>query len=326
MALVNADRVKETSVTTGVGAYDLAGAVTGFRTFVAGVATGNTCWYCATNGTDWEVGIGTVTDATPDTLSRTTILSSSNAGAAVNWGAGTKTIFCTLPAERTPGEEFSRKILAQLACAAATLEDCYTVASGEQAEITGLTVANRTATSISFRASLAIAGAADDNKQYTHYNLVIPGNDTLMLPCSIPLAATDVLRTYASAVGLSVNVSGRRITAANNSYTYKVLAQLACAATTLQDVYTVPSGKAAEIATVIIANRSASSVAFRLSLAVAGAADDNKQYTHYNLVIPGNDSIEINDRFDLATTDVLRVYAASANLSVNVIGREVTNV
>lgn len=98
MALVHADRVKETSTTTGTGTYSLAGALTGFRTFVAGIATGNTCYYAATDGTDWEIGLGTVTDATPDTLARTTILASSNAGAAVNWGAGTKTLFCTPPA------------------------------------------------------------------------------------------------------------------------------------------------------------------------------------------------------------------------------------
>lgn len=100
MAFVNADRVKETSTTTGAGTYDLDGGVTGFRTFVAGIGTGNTCWYVATNGVDWEIGVGTVTDASPDTLARTTILSSSNAGAAVNWGAGTKTLFCGLPASK----------------------------------------------------------------------------------------------------------------------------------------------------------------------------------------------------------------------------------
>ncbi len=100
MAFAIDDRVKETSTTTGTGTYDLAGAVAGFQTFVAGIGTGNTTWYAATDGTGWEIGIGTVTDATPDTLARTTILSSSNADAAVNWGAGTKTITCSLPASR----------------------------------------------------------------------------------------------------------------------------------------------------------------------------------------------------------------------------------
>jgi hypothetical protein len=98
MPLTHADRVKETSTTTGTGTYNLAGAVTGFRTFVAGVGNGNTCYYTATDGTDWETGIGTVTDATPDTLARTAILSSSNSDAAVSWAAGTRTISCTLPA------------------------------------------------------------------------------------------------------------------------------------------------------------------------------------------------------------------------------------
>lgn len=94
MAHVNADRVKETSTTTGTGTYNLDGASTGFQTFVAGIGNGNTCDYLATNNVDWESGQGTVTDATPDTLARTTIYASSNAGSAVNWGAGTKTLFC----------------------------------------------------------------------------------------------------------------------------------------------------------------------------------------------------------------------------------------
>lgn len=105
MALQYADRVQETSTTTGTGTYSLAGAVTGFQTFVAGIGNTNTCFYCAydSDGSGipqggWEVGLGTVTDASPDTLSRTTILASSNAGAAVNWGAGTRRIFCTDPA------------------------------------------------------------------------------------------------------------------------------------------------------------------------------------------------------------------------------------
>jgi hypothetical protein len=90
----NADRVRETTTTTSTGTYSLAGAVTGFRTFVAGIGTTNTCFYTVEDGTNWENGIGTVTSGTPDTLARTLILSSSNAGAAVNWGAGTKNVFC----------------------------------------------------------------------------------------------------------------------------------------------------------------------------------------------------------------------------------------
>ena len=102
MALVINDRVKETSTSTGTGTFDLDGAVTGFDTFVAGIADGNTTYYAIFHqGTaEWEVGLGTVTDATPDTLARTTVITSSNSDAAVSFTAGTKDVFCTLPASK----------------------------------------------------------------------------------------------------------------------------------------------------------------------------------------------------------------------------------
>ena len=103
MALVINDRVKETSTTTGTGTFSLDGASQDFETFVAGVGTGNTTYYCIVNaGTgEFEVGVGTVTDATPDTLSRDTVLSSSNSDALVTFTAGTKDVFCTIPAKKT---------------------------------------------------------------------------------------------------------------------------------------------------------------------------------------------------------------------------------
>ena len=103
MALVINDRVKETSTTTGTGTFSLDGASQDFETFVAGVGTGNTTYYCIVNaGTgEFEVGVGTVTDATPDTLSRDTVISSTNSDALVNFSAGTKDVFCTIPAKKT---------------------------------------------------------------------------------------------------------------------------------------------------------------------------------------------------------------------------------
>src|SRR6056300_2001697 len=103
MAFALNDRVKETSTTTGTGTFDLAGAETGFESFVSGVGNGNQTYYAISNdGTnEFEVGIGTVTDAATDTLSRDPIISSSNSDAAVNFSAGTKNVFCTLPAKKT---------------------------------------------------------------------------------------------------------------------------------------------------------------------------------------------------------------------------------
>ena len=88
MALVVKDRVKETSTTTGTGTLTLAGAADGFQSFAA-VGDGNTTYYAIVSGNDYEVGLGTYT-ASGTTLSRTTILESSNSGSALNLGAGTK--------------------------------------------------------------------------------------------------------------------------------------------------------------------------------------------------------------------------------------------
>lgn len=103
MALVINDRVKETSTTTGTGTLNLAGAVSGFVTFVAGIGNTNTTYYAIhEQGTaNFEIGIGTVTDATPDTLARTTVLNNSlGTTAKINF-SGTLDVFCTMPASKT---------------------------------------------------------------------------------------------------------------------------------------------------------------------------------------------------------------------------------
>ena len=99
MALVVNDRVKETTTTTGTGTVTLGGAVSGFDTFAAGIGNSNTTYYCIQLGAEFEVGLGTLAGDS-STLARTTVISSSNSDNAVNFSAGAKNVFCTLPASK----------------------------------------------------------------------------------------------------------------------------------------------------------------------------------------------------------------------------------
>jgi len=94
MAHINADRVRESASTTGTGAFTLAGAATGFRTFASVAVDGDTFPYCAVNGTEWEVGLGTRSSST--VMARTAVLSSSNSGALVSFTSA-PTVFLTPP-------------------------------------------------------------------------------------------------------------------------------------------------------------------------------------------------------------------------------------
>ena len=94
MALVINDRVKETTETTGTGAIQLIAPVSSFDGFAAAIGDGNTTYYCIFRQAsgEWETGLGTVTDAATDTLSRDTVYRSSNANAKVDFAAGTKLV------------------------------------------------------------------------------------------------------------------------------------------------------------------------------------------------------------------------------------------
>ena len=100
MALVINDRVKETTTTTGTGTVTLGGAVSGFETFAAGIGNSNTTYYCIVLNAEFEVGLGTLSSDS-STLARTTIISSSNSDSAVDFSAGSKFVFCCLPASKT---------------------------------------------------------------------------------------------------------------------------------------------------------------------------------------------------------------------------------
>lgn len=128
MALVLADRVKETTTTTGTGAVTLLGASAGYQSFAV-IGDANTTYYtiAGQTTTEWEVGIGTYTSS-GTTLARTTVLSSSNSGSLVDFTAGTKDVFVTYPS--------SRSVYADGATLTATNSSILPIASGGTGETT----------------------------------------------------------------------------------------------------------------------------------------------------------------------------------------------
>jgi hypothetical protein len=144
MALVVKDRVNETSTTTGTGTFTLAGAVTGFQTFAA-IGDGNTTYYTIVlqGGSEFEVGLGTYTSS-GTTLSRDTILSSSNSNNAVDFAAGTKNVFCDYPAPKAVyGDATDTAFAAQIAASNGlvmnnmTVGTTFTIPTGYSASAVG---------------------------------------------------------------------------------------------------------------------------------------------------------------------------------------------
>ena len=109
MALIVADRVQETTNSTGTGAYTLGGAVAGFQAFSAEVSNADTVYYSVTDNDNFEVGLGTYASS-GGTITRTAVFTSSNSNNAVNWGIGTKNIFLTYPADKAVIEDASNNV------------------------------------------------------------------------------------------------------------------------------------------------------------------------------------------------------------------------
>lgn len=104
------------------------------------------------------------------------------------------------------------KVLGQSAPAATTLTDLYTVPGGTSTAASTLVVCNRSATGTTFRASVAVGGAADATSQYLYYDVTIVGNDTFCATLGLTLAATDKVRVYAGAATLTFSLFGVEIT------------------------------------------------------------------------------------------------------------------
>jgi hypothetical protein len=106
--------------------------------------------------------------------------------------------------------------------------------------------------------------------------------------------------------------------------TYKVLAQSAPSATTATDVYTVGSGKQAIVSTITVANRSAIARSYRIAIRPAGATLANQHYVAYDVTLAPSDTTALTLGITLAATDVITVYASTADLSFNVFGSEIS--
>lgn len=108
------------------------------------------------------------------------------------------------------------------------------------------------------------------------------------------------------------------------AYAYKVLGQSAPSATTNTDVYTVGSGKQAIVSTITIANRDSSTASYRIAIRPAGATIANEHYIAYGITLAANDTTALTLGITLTATDVVTVYASSANLSFGIYGTEIS--
>lgn len=167
MALVLKDRVQETTGVVGTGTMTLAGAVLGFQSFAA-IGNSNATYYAVFDAItgDWEVGIGTYTSS-GTTLSRTTVLSSSNGGSLVSFAAGTKQVICTYPSERAVWVDSTNTSTVQntftsITATTATLTNgTISTAPANPTDIVNKDYADSIATGINFHAACNYATTAD---------------------------------------------------------------------------------------------------------------------------------------------------------------------
>ena len=106
--------------------------------------------------------------------------------------------------------------------------------------------------------------------------------------------------------------------------TLKVLGQLAAAATTAETLYTVPGATTAVVSSIVVCNRGATATTFRISIRVAGAGADNKQYLYYDTIIPANDTFVATLGISLGAADVITTYAGAAQVTFQAFGEEIT--
>lgn len=235
MAFVLKDRVKETTTTTGTGTITLAGASTGFQGFSA-IGNANQTYYTISGGSEWEVGIGTYTSA-GTTLSRDTVLSSSNSGSLVNFSAGTKDVFVVYPASQGTPQDLSYTTIATAAgtTVLTNASTYYLIFTGTSTQTVTLPVTSTIATGWSYHIVNNSTGNITVNSSGGNLVITVLPGTTAMATCigtTLTTAAdweagyTDfstATGTGSVVLGTSPTVSGPTINAGYIEQVYAVV-------------------------------------------------------------------------------------------------------
>lgn len=228
MALVIADRIKETTTTTGTGALTLLGAMTGFRAFSAKCSVGDTCYYAiqavdsvGSPTGDWECGLGTYSSV--NTLTRTTVTSSSNSDSAVNFSAGTKQVYICVPAAQAAWtrERLTADRTYYVATTGSDTSDGRTVSTPlltiqKAVDIVAKLDLNGNSVTISVADGTYTAGVSDFKSPVGEGSVYLTGNVTTPSSCLISLASGDCITasTYSQAKRY---VTGFKVTSSSGS-------------------------------------------------------------------------------------------------------------
>ena len=291
MALIQADRVKETSSTTGTGNFSLSGASTGFRSFNDGVGSANTCYYVITNNTDYEIGLGTLTNSA--TLARTTVIVSSSANSAVNWGAGSKDVFTTYAASKAVILDANNELnLASALTVTGAISGATTLSVKGNASVGGI---------FSLGGAASVASTLSvTNDQYNSAELTvrgaISGASTLTIGSTISGAGALNVKGNVSAGG-TLDVTGDQRNSANITSQGNLSAK-----------GTFGVGGTATFHSAIVAQG---------TLDVTGAVSSNSTLTTTGAISDGDG--------DLRSVPQARVVNATANLATTDLGNFVLN-